>query len=115
MLTRLIAMISAERIKSGADSAGHCLFLDRSGVDGGRRCMPSIRVRIMRRHHLMHLFVALETEEPPPIINRGVIAHGVKAESSNAAGSRNRILFFSEPRAIRPIIGNSRSAAKPTT
>jgi hypothetical protein len=33
MLARLIAMISAERIKSLRIAPGHCLFLDRSGVD----------------------------------------------------------------------------------
>src|SRR5262245_46702859 len=44
-----------------------------------------------------------------------MIAQGATAESSNAAGSRNNILFLSEPRAMRPMIGNSRSAAKPTT
>ena len=43
------------------------------------------------------------------------MAQGASRLSASAAGSRNSSLFFSEPSAIRPTMGSSRSAAKPTT
>jgi hypothetical protein len=45
----------------------------------------------------------------------GVMAQGARKLKASAAGSRNRILFLSEPQAIRATMGSSRSAAKPTT
>ena len=44
-----------------------------------------------------------------------MIAHGAKAPSTSAAGSRKTSLLRSDPSAIRPTMDSSRSAANPVT
>jgi len=48
-------------------------------------------------------------------MSSGVIAQGAIRLSTSATGRRYSSLFFREPTAILPTMGNSRLAANPTT
>ncbi len=109
----VMAMISAERMKSVRMALATCRCSscfgsapDSSATD----CFPWAGRTISRT-----LPKPSAHRNRPPRTSSGMIDQGARYESAIAPGSRNSSLLRTDPQAILPMIGNSRSAAKPTT